>query len=90
MSLYRYFMVTLAILVMIALAGFLFGQGMKIGQHLKLEQKILKDNYGPIKLEQKILKDDYRSLNHRLNNLEQNYDRVIRLYTLGREEEKGE
>ena len=76
MSLYRYFMTALVILVMIALAGFLFGQGMKIGQHLKLEQKILKD--------------DYRSLNHRLNNLEQNYDRVIRLYTLGREEEKGE
>ena len=76
MNFYRCFIVSLVVFSIMVIAGFLFGQGMKIGQHLKLEQEILKD--------------DYRSLNHRLNNLEQNYDRVIRLYTLGREEEKGE
>ena len=63
-------------LILLLLASFSFYFGWQVGDEWK-------ENYVEVK-------DDYRSLNHRLNNLEQNYDRVIRLYTLGREGEKGE
>ena len=63
-------------LILLLLASFSFYFGWQVGDEWK-------ENYVEVK-------DDYRSLNHRFNNLEQNYDRVIRLYTLGREGEKGE
>ena len=58
-------------LLLIILVCFSFYAGWNAGDKLKKEYATLVD--------------DYKSLNHRMNNLEQNYRRVIKLYTLGRE-----